>query len=153
MLSGKLHLFVSYVTLPFCLLQILICLSSYRWMLVGLVGISGLVVGIKNPICYFSKEFTRCPKNYRTIKKKALALLMASWNFEVCLSNGSTTPIIVYTDHNPLLFLSCMANSNQILMQWSIILLQKMPYQEFISRVHVLGKFCFCFFKSISHIY
>ncbi len=35
-------------------------------------------------------------------------------------------PIIVYTDHNPLVFLSCMANSNQRLMRWSLIL------QEFV---------------------
>ncbi len=34
---------------------------------------------------------------------------------------GNCNPIIVYTDHNPLVFLSRMANSNQRLMRWSLM--------------------------------
>lgn len=83
-------------------------------------------VGIEHPVCYFSKKFTTCQRNYSTIEKEALALMLALQNFEVYLCNGSMGPIIVYTDHNPLVFLSRMANSNQRLMRWSLIL------QEFV---------------------
>lgn len=34
---------------------------------------------------------------------------------------GSYTLVLVYTDHNPLTFLSRMCNSNQCLMRWSLI--------------------------------
>lgn len=33
--------------------------------------------GIEHPLCYFSKKFTRCQRNYSTIEKEALALLLA----------------------------------------------------------------------------
>ncbi len=77
--------------------------------------------GIEHPICYFSKKFSKCQKHYSTIEKEALALLLALQHFEVYLGSGSGSPIVVYTDHNPLVFLSRMSNSNQRLMRWSLI--------------------------------
>lgn len=54
-------------------------------------------------------------------------------HFEVYLG-GSTLPIKVYTDHNPLVFLSRMYNANQRLMRWSLAL------QEFnLEIVHKRG--------------
>lgn len=35
---------------------------------------------------------------------------------------GSCVPVIVYTDHNSLVFLSRMYNINQQLMRWSLML-------------------------------
>ncbi len=58
--------------------------------------------------------------NYNTIEKEALALLITLQHFEVYLG-GSNVPITVYTDHNPLVFLLRMSNSNQRLMRWSLI--------------------------------
>ncbi len=58
---------------------------------------------------------------YSTIEKEALALLWAVNHFEVYLG-GSTFPVKVYTDHNPLVFLNRMYNTNQCLMRWSLAL-------------------------------
>ena len=57
--------------------------------------------GIHHPICYFSKKLNKHQKVYSTIKKEGLALISGLQHFEVYLST-STTPVIIYTDHNPL---------------------------------------------------
>lgn len=74
--------------------------------------------GIDHPVYFFSKKFTKCQRNYSVIEKEALALLLALQKFEVYLGES---PILVYTDHNPLLFLTRMSNTNQRLMQWFLI--------------------------------
>jgi len=58
-------------------------------------------------------------KSYSTIEKEALALLWALQHFEVYLGS-SAVPITVYTDHNPLIFLSNMSSSNQRLLRWAL---------------------------------
>ncbi len=63
--------------------------------------------GIEHPVSYFSRKFSKCQLSYSTIEKEALALLWAVQHFEVYLGS-SVQPIIVYTDHNPLIFLSNM---------------------------------------------
>ncbi len=73
--------------------------------------------GIEHPVSYFSKKFTKCQQRYSMIEKEALALQ----HFEVYLG-GSCNPVVVYTDHNPLVFLGRMCNSNQHLMRWSLII-------------------------------
>lgn len=75
-------------------------------------------MGIDRSVCYFSKKFSKCQINYSTIEKEALALVLALQHFEVYLG-GSSVPIIVFTDHNPLTFLSRMYNVNQRLMRWA----------------------------------
>lgn len=77
--------------------------------------------GIEHPVCYFSKKFSKSQQNYSTIEKEALGLVMALRHFEVYVG-GSCTPLVVYTDHNPLVFLSRMCNWNQRLMRWSLYL-------------------------------
>lgn len=76
--------------------------------------------GIEHPLCYFSKKFNQHQRRYSTIEKETLALLLALQHFEVYLGS-STLPIIIYTDHNPLVFLHRMQNSNQRLMRWSLM--------------------------------
>lgn len=76
--------------------------------------------GIDHPICYFSRKFTKPQLNYSTIEKETLALLLALQHFEVYVGSSSL-PIVVYTDHNPLVFLSRMYNHNQRLMRWALI--------------------------------
>uniref|UniRef100_A0A3B3BUU0 Gypsy retrotransposon integrase-like protein 1 n=1 Tax=Oryzias melastigma TaxID=30732 RepID=A0A3B3BUU0_ORYME len=75
---------------------------------------------IDHPVAYFSRKFNKHQQHYSTIEKEALALLMALQHFEVYLGS-SHEPIQVFTDHNPLVFLSRMYNTNQRLMRWSII--------------------------------
>ncbi len=45
---------------------------------------------------------------------------LAIQHFEVYVGS-STYPVIVYTDHNPLTFISRMRNQNQRLMRWFLI--------------------------------
>ena len=59
-------------------------------------------------------------RRYSTIEKEALSLLFALQHFEVYVGS-SPSPVIVYTDHNPLVFLMRMQNSNQRLMRWSLL--------------------------------
>lgn len=75
---------------------------------------------IDHPVSYFSKKFTLYQKQYSTIEKKAFALLFALQHFDLYVG-GSATPLLVYTDHNPLTFLVQMSNANRCLMQWALI--------------------------------
>ncbi|KAJ8019449.1 hypothetical protein HOLleu_41054 [Holothuria leucospilota] len=77
--------------------------------------------GVDHPICYYSKKFDKHQKNYSTIEKETLALILGLQHFDVYLGTTSF-PITVYTDHNPLTFLSKMKNKNQRLMRWSLFL-------------------------------
>ena len=91
-------------------------------------------LGIEHPVCYFSRKFDQHQKNYSTIEKEALALLLALQHFDVYL-NTTVFPIVVYTDHNPLVFVNKMKNNNQRLLRWSLL------YQEFNIEIHhVRGK-------------
>ena len=77
--------------------------------------------GIKYPVAYFSKKLNKCQKNYSTMEKEALALILALQHFEVYLSNGNRL-VEVWTDHNPLVFISMFKNKNQRLLRWSLFL-------------------------------
>ena len=89
---------------------------------------------IDHPVCYFSKKFNEHQKNYSTIEKECLALILAIQQFEVYLTS-STSPIVVFSDHNPLSFLHKLKNKNQRLLRWSLLL------QEFNLDIrHIKGK-------------
>ncbi|XP_052471859.1 uncharacterized protein LOC128028630 isoform X2 [Carassius gibelio] len=88
---------------------------------------------VEHPVCYFSKKFNTAQLKYSTIEKEALALVLAIQHFEVYLS--SCYSILVYCDHNPLIFLNSMRNFNQRLMRWSLYL---QPYDLDIK--HVRGR-------------
>ena len=77
--------------------------------------------GIDHQVCYFSKKFNKHQKNYSTIEKECLALILAIQQFEVYLTS-STSPIVVFSDHNPLSFLHKLKNKNQRLLRWSLLL-------------------------------
>lgn len=77
--------------------------------------------GFDHPVCFFSKKFNKAQLNYSTIEKEALALLLALQHFEVYVGSSSV-PVLVYTDHNPLVFLQRMYNQNQRLMRWALII-------------------------------
>lgn len=87
----------------------------------GAVLLQEDVTGVDHPVCCFSQKFNKHQLNYSTIEKEALSLLFALQHFEVYV--GSTNlPIVVFTDHNPLTFMSCMYNQNQRLMRWALVL-------------------------------
>jgi len=76
--------------------------------------------GIEHPVSYFSRKFNPHQSRYSTIEKEALALLLALQHFEAYL-RLSVEPSTVFTDHNPLVFLSRMYNQNQRLMRWALV--------------------------------
>ena len=77
--------------------------------------------GIKHPVSYFSRKFNEAQCRYSTVEKETLSLIMALEHFEVYLGS-SPTPIKVFTDHSPLVFLNRFKNKSQRLMNWSICL-------------------------------
>ncbi len=109
----------------------------------------------------FSQTFNKCQRNYSVIEE-APALLLALQRFEVYLG-GSDAPILVYTDHNPLVFLNHMSNTNQHLMRWSLIVQEyhldichkkgaDNIIADALSRVHTLdGYWVFCTFVLITN--
>ena len=76
--------------------------------------------GVDHPVCYFSRKFNKHQVRYSTIEKETLALLLALQHFEVYVGS-SPLPVVVFTDHNPLIFLSRMYNHNQRLMRWALV--------------------------------
>ena len=90
--------------------------------------------GVGHPVCYFSKKFNKSQKSYATIEKECVALVLALQHFEVYVTSSSL-PIVVYSDHNPLLFIDKMKDKNQRLLRWSLIL------QEHVLEIrHIKGK-------------
>ena len=89
---------------------------------------------IDHPVCYFSKKFNKHQRNYSTIEKECLALLLALQHFDVYLCT-TLYPVLVFTDHNPLTFIHKMKNKNQRLVRWSLTL------QEYnLDIKHIKGK-------------
>ncbi|KAJ8333496.1 hypothetical protein SKAU_G00415040 [Synaphobranchus kaupii] len=83
-----------------------------------------LVVGssMVRHLNFFSAEtlkLNRHQKNYSTIEKEALALVVAVQHFEVSSVAGE---VLVYSDHNPLSFLARFQSSNAQVFRWSLIL-------------------------------
>ena len=74
--------------------------------------------GVEHPVCYFSKKFTKSQQNYSTVEKECLALVLALQYFEVYVSSSSS-PIGFYSDHNFLVFLHKLKDTNQRLLRWS----------------------------------
>jgi len=76
--------------------------------------------GIEHPVSYFSKKLLKNQRNYSTIEKECLSIILAVQHFEVYLSCCS--PIVIYSDHSPLVFLNKMKMKNQRLLRWSLFL-------------------------------
>lgn len=77
--------------------------------------------GVLHPVCYMSVKFKSHQRNYSTIEKETLGLILALEKFNVYTSSASE-PVTIYCDHNPLQFKNRMKNKNQRLMRWSLAL-------------------------------
>ena len=67
------------------------------------VGAGGVLLqeddnGVDHPVCYFSKKFNKHQKNYSTVEKECLSLILALQHFEVYLTSSSS-PIVVLADN------------------------------------------------------
>ena len=76
--------------------------------------------GILHPVAYYSAKLNKHQRAYSTIEKELLAIVLSLRKFE-CYVYGSGS-LLVYTDHNPLTFLSRNQFSNQRLLRWSLFL-------------------------------
>lgn len=74
---------------------------------------------VLHPVSYFSSKLKPHQKSYSTIELETLSLVMSLRKFN-CYLDGHPEMIQVYSDHNPLVFLSRMQNSNQRLMRWAL---------------------------------
>ena len=63
--------------------------------------------GVDHPVFYYSKKFNKHQRNYSTVEKECLSLILALQHFEVYLAS-SVAPIVIFTDHNPLTFIHKM---------------------------------------------
>lgn len=77
--------------------------------------------GFHRPVSYFSKKFSSYQLNYSVVEKEALALIWALQHFEVYVGSVSG-PLVVYTDHNPLVYLHSLRCPNQRLTRWCLFL-------------------------------
>lgn len=77
--------------------------------------------GVDHPVCYYSKKLNCHQQNYSTSEKETLALLLSLQHFDVYVG-CTVTPVKVFTDHNPLVFVNKMKNRNQHLVRWSLAL-------------------------------
>ena len=64
---------------------------------------------VDHPVCYYSKKFNKHQRNYSTVEKECLSLILVLQHFEVYLAS-SVAPIVIFTDHNPLTFIHKMKN-------------------------------------------
>ena len=76
---------------------------------------------VKRPVCYFPKKFNKSQKNYSTIEKECLALVLAPQHFEVYGSPLSLL-VVVHSHHKPLVFIHTLKAKNQRLLRWSLML-------------------------------
>lgn len=76
---------------------------------------------VDGPVCYMSKKYN----NYSTTENEALALLIwALKHFGLYVSSG-ITPVVIYTDHDPLTLLCSLSFQDRVLLRWSMFLQSK----------------------------
>ncbi len=69
---------------------------------------------------FYPRKFNSFQLNYSVIEKETLALIWALQHFDVYV--GSSVPLVVYTDHNPITFLHSVHCPNRRLMRWMLYL-------------------------------
>ena len=83
---------------------------------------------------FLFKKFNKHQKNYSTVEKECLSLILALQHFEVYLTSSSS-PVVVFSNCNPLIFIHKMKNKNQRLVRWCLL------SQEYkLDVMHIRGK-------------
>jgi hypothetical protein len=73
--------------------------------------------GQEYPVAYASSKLSGNQLNWSTIEKEAYAILYGLKKFDIFLYGSN---IIIYTDHNPLQYLTETTPKNARLMRWSL---------------------------------
>ena len=58
------------------------------------------------------------------LRRKQYILCYVALNYFDVYLNPTVMPMLVYTDHNPIVFINKMKDKNQCLLHWSLSLLQ-----------------------------
>ena len=66
---------------------------------------------IDHLVCYFSRKLDKHQKNYSTVEIECLLLVLDLQHIEVYVTSSST-PLMVFSDHNLLIFLHKIKNKN-----------------------------------------
>ena len=69
---------------------------------------------VDHPISFYSNKLNKHQRNYFTIEKECFSLASALY------VNVTRHPVLVYTDHNPLVFIERMKLRNQKILIWSL---------------------------------
>ena len=89
------------------------------------IGIGAVLLqeynNILHPVCFTSVKLKPYQRKYSTVEKEALAILVALEKFEVYIG-AHPKKIHIYSDHNPLAFITKMKNKNQRLTRWYLSL-------------------------------
>ena len=75
-----------------------------------------VVDDVEHPICYLSRKLRAAERNYSTLEKEALALVVSVKAFSPYFG---AAPVTVWTDHSPLRYIESMSKQNAKLMRWS----------------------------------
>ena len=76
---------------------------------------------VDHPISFYSKKLNKHQRNYSTIEKACFSLVSALHHYDVYV-NVTRHPVLVYTDHNPLVFIERMKLKNQKILRWSLLI-------------------------------
>jgi len=71
------------------------------------------------PIAFYSAKLTPTQRNWATVEKEAYAALTALQKFRMWIFGA---PVTVYSDHNPLTYLTDVAPKSAKLMRWALAL-------------------------------
>ena len=89
--------------------------------------------GKLHPVGYHLKFYAH-QKNYSMIEKEVLALIDSLKHFEIYVST-SASPTIMFIDHNTLVFIHKIKNTNRRLLSWRLLA------QEFNLEIrHIAGR-------------
>ena len=91
---------------------------------------------VLKPIAYASRLLRKSERNYSVVEKECLSILWSIEKFKLYLFGRE---FILQTDHNPLIYLNKMSNSNDRLMRWSLALQQYSFSVEFIKGSENVG--------------
>jgi len=80
--------------------------------------------GVFHPIGYCSKKFSQSERNWSIVDEEAYSILHSLRHFEVIVFGY---PLVVYSDHGPLQYISSGAKTSPKLLRWSIAIQKYNP--------------------------